>query len=101
MNIKVLAATLAGAVTMFVLGWLIFGLLLANYFNASMVNYTGLVKNPPDFIPLFLFQVAFAWLIAFIFDYWAGIKTLVTGLKGGVLILVPIALGINFQQMAF
>ncbi|CAN5849570.1 hypothetical protein BH20ACI4_BH20ACI4_32620 [soil metagenome] len=102
MIIRVLAATVAGGIAFFFLGWLIFGLLLAEFMKAHTINYPGLLKEPmPDMIPLALANLAWAWLIAFIFDYWAGIKTFVGGLKGGALIMFPIILGIDLQFMAF
>ncbi len=102
MIIRVLAATVAGGIVFFFLGWLIFGLLLAEFMKAHTINYPGLLKEPmPDMIALAVANLAWAWLIAFIFDYWAGIKTFVTGLKGGALIMFPLILGINLQYLAF
>lgn len=101
MNIRVLVATLVGGITMFLLGWLIFGILLMDYFKANTIQYSGLIKEVPNFVGLIIFNLAFAWLFAFIFDYWAGIRTFVAGLKGGALIMLPITIGINFQYLAF
>lgn len=41
MNARVLLATAGGAVTIFVLGYLIYGVLLASYLNENMVQYAG------------------------------------------------------------
>ena len=102
MNIRALVATLAGAVVLFFGGWLIFGLLLANYMKANTVQYAGLMKEPmPDMIPLIVANLALAWLFAFVFDYWAGIRTFVSGLKGGALITLPIAIWIDSSYLAF
>lgn len=101
MNIRVLAATVAGGITMTLLGWLLFGMLLANYFKNNTHNYPNLEKIPPDWIPLILFHLAFAWLTAFVFDYWATIKTFLGGIRGGFLIALPIAVGVTLQQVAF
>lgn len=102
MNIRILVATLAGAIVFFFGGWLIFGLLLANYMKANTVQYAGLMKEPmPDMIPLALANLALAWLFAFVFDYWAGIRTFVSGLKGGALITLPVVLWIDLQFLAF
>ena len=101
MNIRILAATVAGGITMTLVGWVLFGILLMNYFKDNTQQYANLEKIPPDWIPLILFNLAFAWLIAFIFDYWATIKTLVGGIKGGLLIMVPIGIAVCLQQVAF
>lgn len=98
---RVLVATLVGGIAMTLLGWLIFGLLTAEYYKAHTINYPGLVNDPPVWIPLILFNLAFAWLIAFVFEYWAGIRSFGGGLKGGALIILPMAIGIDMQYMAF
>lgn len=98
---RVLAGTVVGGIVMFVLGWLIYGLLLAEYMKAHTVNYAGLMKDPPDMIPLILANLVWAWLLAFVFDYWANIRTFAGGVKGGALIILPLVLGIDLQFMAF
>ena len=60
MKLSTIVAALVGAVVMFLLGWLFFGLLLATYFNSNMIKYPGLAKDPPDFICLFLFNLVWA-----------------------------------------
>ncbi len=100
MNIRVLAAAVAGAIVMFFLGWLIFGVILMGYFQANTVQYAD-QKMPPDFRLLIPAQLALGWLFAFVFDYWAGIRTFVSGLKGGVLLYFPIAVVIVLQREAF
>jgi hypothetical protein len=47
MKIGTLAAALAGGIVMFLLGFLFFGILFAEYFRTNMVEYPGLVKDPP------------------------------------------------------
>jgi hypothetical protein len=101
MNLRTIVAAIAGGITLTLVGWLVFGLALMNYFHDHMVQYANLEKNPPDWIPLVLFNIAFGWLIAFVFDYWAGIKTFATGAIGGIAIMVPIVIGIDFQHLAF
>lgn len=98
---RILAATVVGGIVMFVLGWLIFGLLFAEYMKAHTVNYIGLMKDPPDMIPLVFANLFWAWLFAFIFDFWANIRTFATGLKAGALIMFPLILGIDLQFAAF
>ncbi len=102
MFIRILAGAVAGGIVFFFLGWLIFGVLLMEFMKAHTINYPGLMKEPmPDMIPLALANLAWAWLIAFIFEYWAGIRTFVAGLKGGALIIFPLVLGLDLLYMAF
>lgn len=101
MLIRVLAATVAGGIAIFVLGFLIYGLLLDPYMKANMIVYAGLMKDPPEWWALVASNFASALLFAFIFDYWAGIKTLVGGLKGGAIIMFLIAVTLDLQFLAF
>ena len=101
MLIRVLAATVAGGITIFVLGFLIYGLVLDPYMKANMVQYSGLMKDPPGWAALVCANLANALLLAFIFDYWAGIKTFVGGLKGGAIVMFLIAITLDLQFLAF
>lgn len=77
MKIRVLAAAVAGAVTIFVCGYLIYGIVLAAYLKENMIQYAGLNKEPvPDFAPLLLSNLVLALLLAFIFESWAKVRTL-------------------------
>jgi hypothetical protein len=102
MLIRVLAATAAGGIIFFGLGYVIFGVLLDPYFKANMIEYPGLMKGPmPDMLPLIAWNLSTAFLFAFIFDKWAGIRTFVGGLKGGAIIMFFMALGTDLQYLAF
>ena len=98
---RVLIATLAGAIAAFVLGYLIFGVLLNSYMNANVNQYAGMIKTPPNFMMLIGANLVFAWLLAFVGDYWAGIRNFVSGLKLGALITFPVVLWSNLQLEAF
>jgi hypothetical protein len=99
---RVLVATIAGGVAFFALGFLIYGLLLDPYMKANMISYPGLMKEPmPDMVPLIVANLANAFLFAFIFDYWAGIRTFVGGLKGGAILMFLTAVIIDLQFLAF
>ena len=87
---RILLATLAGAITLFVLGYLIWGMLLASYFKDNDIQYAGLSKQPPNLVSFFLSNLALAFLLAFVFDQWASISTFVGGLGGGAMIGVLI-----------
>jgi hypothetical protein len=102
MLIRVLAATVAGGIAFFGLGFVIYGLLLDPYMKANMIQYAGLMKEPmPDMVPLIAANLANALLFAFIFDYWAGIRTFVGGLKGGAILMFLISVTIDLQFLAF
>jgi hypothetical protein len=98
---RILAAAVAGGAATFLLGFLIYGLLLDSYMKANMVKHEGLMYDTPIWIPLIVANLVWALLIAFIFDYWANISTFVGGLKGGAIIMFLMALNMDLSFMAF
>ena len=102
MKIRVLAATVAGGLVIFVLGYLIYGILLISYLKENMIQYAGLNKEPlPDFVPLVLSNLVVAFLLAFIFEYWAKVRTFVGGFKGGAVIMLLIALSKDLSFLGY
>jgi hypothetical protein len=100
MNIKVLAATIAGSITIFLLGYLIFGILLLPYTKADEIQYAGLHKVPPDFLLLILKNIVQAFLLVYIFEYLAGIRTFLGGMKVGAIIMFLITLSLNLSLLS-
>jgi len=90
---KMLISTLAGAVVFYFAGFLIWGIALSGIQESHSVNYDGLAREAPDMVAMALSMIASAFLFAYIFDRWAGIKTFVTGAKAGALLAVFIGLG--------
>ncbi len=102
MFVRILAAGLAGAVTFFLGGWVIYGMLLRSYMDSTMSAAAKTVTNTePAMLPLFIAQLAFGFLFAFIFEYWASIRTFVGGLRGGAILFFFFALGFDMQMNAF
>jgi hypothetical protein len=102
MNMRILVATVAGGVTLFLLGWLVYGVLLSDFMKTNMVQYPGLMKEPmPDMVPLVLANLVLAALFAFVFDYWASIRTFMSGLIGGVVLMFLISLYFDLSALSF
>ncbi len=102
MFVRVLAATVAGAVVYYVVGFVLFAMVLDPILRPHMNQFPGLIKEPmPDMLFLPLWNLAMAFLIAFVFEKWAGIRTFVGGLKAGALIMLLIALIIDLDLLAF
>jgi hypothetical protein len=98
---RILLATLVGGIVMFGLGFLIYGILLDAFMKANMTaEAVKLMKDQPNFILLFASNLVFAWVLAFIFERWASIKTFVTGAIAGAIIAGSIALAIDLQFSA-
>ncbi len=94
MNTKTLLGALIAGVISFLIGWLIFGILLMDYYTSNMVSYTGLIKNPPDILPIAVANLVFGLLISWIFSI-AGIKTVAKGFSTGFIIGFLMLLGFD------
>lgn len=98
MNIKQFSiGTLVGAVVLFMLGFLVYAVLLTSFFEANVGSATGVARADDSMIMpgLFLGNVAVAALITYIYLQWAQISTFMTGFKGGLIIGFLMALGYN------
>lgn len=99
---RLLAATVAGGITFFVLGFLIYGLILEErVMKPNMNSYPGLMNEVPVWIPLILANMVSALLLAYIFEKWAGIRTFIGGMKGGAIVWFLIALSFQLMFLAF
>ncbi len=101
MNLRTAVAAVVGAIVLFAVGFLTWGVLLADFMKENTVQYAGLMKDPPDFVPLILHDLVLAWFVAFIFDQWAGIRTVAGGAVGGALVFFAIALATDLAFLAF
>lgn len=100
MNTRLILATLAGGVIFFLLGWLVFGILLMDFYQANITEYPGLWKEMPNLVLIALANLVFAFLLAFIFQRWAGITTFGRGFLSGLLVTVLIMLVFDIWMFA-
>src|SRR5688500_16652321 len=100
---RVLAATVAGGIAFFVLGAVIYGLILDPMVMKPNMNPDAakLVNDPPVWVPLVLANFVSAFLLAYIFDTWAGVRTFAGGLKAGAIVFFLIALSFQLMFTAF
>lgn len=103
MLVRLLVATVAGGVAFFILGFVIYGLILDPYVMRPNTNSDALklMKDPPLWLPLILANLVSAFLLAYIFDKWAGIRTFVGGVSGGAVVMFLIALSFQLMFYAF
>ena len=97
---KVIAATVAGSITIFLLGYLIFGIVLAPYTKTGEIHYNGLRKVPPDFLLLMLKNIVQAFLLVYIFVYLTGTRTFFGGMKIGAIIMFLTTLSLNLNLLS-
>jgi hypothetical protein len=100
MKIGTIVAVLVGGVVMFLLGFLLFGVLFTEYFRANTVQYAGLEKDPPVFWAIFVFNLVWAALIAFALDF-AGKSGWGEGAKAGAITMFLVGLGMDLEFYAF
>ena len=94
---KILAAGFAGGVAYFFLGYVLYGLLLMDYFTK---HSTADTSRGDDMIwwSLILGNLLIGFLFAYIFSRWAGISTFMGGLVGGAVIGILLTGAINFNM---
>lgn len=101
MKVSTLAAAFAGGFVMFLLGFVFYVVVFADYFRDNMVQYPGLMKDPPIFWSIFLFNLVWAYLIALVLDHWAGLSGWAEGAKAGAIIMFLSGLAMNLDFFAF
>ena len=92
---KLAFATLAGAVTSFILGYALYGVLLVGFFAANGGSATGVMKEPVNLVAIGLGQIPFALLMALIISRWGNAKSIAGGAKVGAMIGFLMALGMD------
>ena len=102
MVVRLLAASIAGGIAFFILGFVVYGLILdPMVMKPNMISYPGLMNETPIWVPLVLANIVNALLLAYIFDTWAGIRTFMGGLQGGAVVMFLIALAFQLMFAAF
>jgi hypothetical protein len=84
MNAKLFYAAIAGTVVSFLLGWILYGLLLKGFFDSQTIHYEGLMMAMPNIFLLILANLSMSFFLALIFQRWAGITTFIRGFYAGM-----------------
>jgi hypothetical protein len=92
---KLIIASLAGGLAMFLLGWAAWGYLLADFFASQSPSLASVMKDPPTIWAVGLGNLSAGALLALIFGRWAGIKTFATGAVSGALIGALVGLSVD------
>ncbi len=97
MNARIFIAALVGAILSFLLGWLIYGFLVTDFYttHSLMKYYIGLEKSYPNLLGIFLSCFAYTLLLAIIFGNLANITTLKDGALAGMAISLLMYLSFN------
>ncbi|HTX89247.1 MAG TPA: hypothetical protein VMC08_09685 [Bacteroidales bacterium] len=84
MNAKFWIASVAGGIFSFLLGWLIYGILLMHFMESQVVHYEGLMNPMPNLYLIFLANLLTGFFYTIVLSRWAEIRTFVKGLTGGL-----------------
>ena len=100
-NNKIFTAGLVGAVVAFILGYLVYGMALTDFFMENSGSATGVMRGDDEmqWIPMILGHVTWGLLFATIFGRWAGITTFATGAKAGALLGFLIGASFDLIQL--
>jgi hypothetical protein len=92
---KFILGSLVGGITMFLLGFVVYAIILEDFYTAQTVS--GIAKSPEQmkYYPLFFGNVATASLLSYIFLKWANITTFAEGMKAGAVIGFFMAAGFD------
>jgi hypothetical protein len=82
---KRIMATLAGFVTLFLLGWLIYGMLLMDFFMTNSGSAVGVMRADTEMVwwALVAGNVLQAYFLVYIFGKWANVTSFGSGLQAG------------------
>ncbi len=97
MDIKrLIIGTVVGAITLYILGYVIFDLVFAEFYAANAGSAAGLVKDPQVIWAIALGTLSYAALITVAIGTRAGSATIVEGLKIGAIVGFLMWFGADF-----
>lgn len=94
---KRIIATLAGFVVFFMLGWLLYGMLLMDFFAANSGSATGVMRSDSEMVwwALIVGNLLQSYLLVYIFSKWNDIDSFGSGLKAGATIGLILGFGVD------
>jgi len=96
-------ATLVGFVVFFLLGWLVYGMLLMDFYANNAGSATGVMRAENEMIwwALILGNLFQTYLLVYIFGNWANITTFSDGLKAGAIIGLIMGFAFNLSMYGY
>jgi hypothetical protein len=94
MSTKSIIAAIVGAIVAFFAGWVIWGMLLMDFYTAHSTPYEGLYKEPMIYAGIFVSQLAWGFLLAYLFEKM-GVNTFAGGFLQGAIIFFLVFLAFD------
>jgi hypothetical protein len=98
---RLIIGTLVGAITLFVLGYLIWELAFVDFFAANAGSATGVERDPPLMWAVALGTVSYAALLTLAIGARASSATIVDGLKIGAIVGFLMWFSVDFILYGF
>ena len=98
---KFLISGIVGGIVSFFAGYLIYGLLLMDFFAKNAGTATGVMKATADIVwwALILGCIFQGLMLSYIFNKWANINTLGAGASAGAVISLLMTAGFDFIML--
>lgn len=98
MNAKCLIASIAGAVVLFVGGYILYEPVLGGFIEANMGSATGVMRDPPNFLWIAIGQLASGGVLATVLG-WKGATDAAGGAKAGAKVGALLAVAFGFVTL--
>jgi hypothetical protein len=94
-------ATLVGFVVLFLLGWLLYGMLLMEFYTTNTGSATGVMRGDTEMVwwALILGNLFQAYFLVYVFGKWANITSFGGGFQAGA--ILGLILGLAFNLIMF
>lgn len=99
MNSKTVIAGIIGGIASFLAGWVIFGILLMDFYSRNMVHYDGLMKEPMEMWAIALGSLLHGILLAYLLNL-AGVRSAGRGAVVGGITFFLMSLGVDLMMYA-
>jgi len=96
MDMRILKGTLIGGIVFFLLGWLVYGILLADFMASNYNQCPNRSMEEMIWWSMILSNLIYAYLLTLILK-WSGAKGLIDGVKTGALVGLLFAAAIDFS----
>lgn len=98
---KVLIGGVVGAITFFILGWLVYGMLLMDFMMANTNQCMMKPMEEMNMLAMFASNLAISMLLAIIFS-WANVSNMMDGMKIGAIVaaLASLSFDLNLFSMS-
>jgi len=96
-NKKLIWGGLAGGVAFFLLGWLLYGLLMKSFLAEQTTE--GVFKDIPDFPYLIIGNIVMGFLYTIVICNWAKASSAMDGAKKGFLFALILGVGMDLTML--